>query len=151
MSPSPASPPRTRFVAWRHLRPLRIQGAWFAIALGVGVLVTAWAWWHLRAHEAELEQVRHEAAADSLEHHLSERLGKVDFILRGVAGLFSAQNLVERREFETYVAGLKPTEALPEVLAVGLLRRVEVARIAALEAVLSASYDQEEGNRQKRG
>jgi len=120
-----------------------VQGAWFAIALGLGILVTAWAWWHLHAHEAELEQVRHEAAADSLEHHLSERLGKVDFILRGVAGLFSAQNLVERREFETYVAGLKPTEALPEVLAVGLLRRVEVARVAAHEAVLSASYDHE--------
>lgn len=143
MSPRPATPSRTRFVAWQHSRLPRVQGAWFAIALGLGILVTAWAWWHLHAHEAELEQVRHEAAADSLEHHLSERLGKVDFILRGVAGLFSAQNLVERREFETYVAGLKPTEALPEVLAVGLLRRVEVARVAAHEAVLSASYDHE--------
>lgn len=143
MSPSPASPLRIRLAAWRGSCLLRAQGHWFAIALGLGFLVTAWGWWHLRAHEAELDQVRHAAAADSLEHHLAERLGKVDFILRGVAGLFGAQNLVERREFETYVAGLKPTDALPEVLAIGLLRRVEVARVEAVEAVLSASYDRE--------
>lgn len=143
MSPSTASPLKIRLAAWRGCRLLCVQGHWFAIALGLGFLVTAWGWWHLRAHEAELDQVRHAAAADSLEHHLAERLGKVDFILRGVAGLFSAQNLVERREFETYVAGLKPTDALPEVLAIGLLRRVEVARVEAVEALLSASYERE--------
>lgn len=122
---------------------MRAQQHWSVIALGLGLLVTAWGWWHLSRHEAELDRVRHVAAADSLVHELNERLSKVDFILHGVAGLFGAQNLVERREFETYVAGLKPAGVLPEVLAIGLIRRVEVGRIAAIEALLSASYERD--------
>lgn len=120
-----------------------VQGRWFFIAFALGVLLTAVAWAQLRNHERELEQARGEAAADRLQHQLAERFGKIDFILRGVAGLFSAQNIVEKREFEVYVAGLKPTEALPEVVAIGFARRVEVARASAIEAILSASYERD--------
>lgn len=143
MNPSPVSLPRIRLAAWRDSRLPHAQGAWFAIALVLGLLFTAWGWWYLRAHEAELDRVRHAAVADILVHELDERLGKVDFILRGVAGLFGAQSLVERREFESYVGSLKPADSLPEVLATGLIRRVELTRIEAVEALLSASYQRE--------
>lgn len=113
---------------------------WFVGALLVGGLITVWGWHRLHAHEAELEQARHQAAADRLEQQLADRLGKIDFILRGVAGLFDAQHLVERREFETYISGLQPVEALPEVAGVALARRVEVARATAIEALLGANY-----------
>ncbi|WP_161493230.1 PAS domain-containing protein [Zoogloea sp. LCSB751] len=125
----------------RHLGSLPgRERRWFGLVLGLGLLATGWGWSYLRDQDAELEQARHEAAVDRLEHQLKERFGKVDFILRGVTGMFSAQYIVERREFETYVAGLKPTESLPEVLGVGFARRVEPARIPAVEALLSASY-----------
>ena len=114
-----------------------LEGRWFVAAFALGMLITALVWAHLRDHERDLEKAHHAAAADRLVHQLNERLGKVDFILRGVAGLFSAQNLVEKREFETYVAGLKPTETLPEVVAIGLVRRVDAARAPAVEALLS--------------
>ncbi|NML24962.1 PAS domain S-box protein [Zoogloea dura] len=116
------------------------RGHWFVAALLLGGVLTGLGWQTLHSHELEIEQARNEAVADRLEHQLEERLGKVDFILRGVAGLFDAQHLVERREFEGYVAGLRPTEALPEVVGIGLARRVEVERVAAVEAVLTASY-----------
>ena len=118
-----------------------IERLWFFVALMLGILVTALGWAQLRDHERDLEQAYHDAAADRLTQQMSERLGKVDFILRGVAGLFGAQNLVERHEYETYVAGVKPTEALPEMVGIGYLRRVETARAEAIEALLSASYD----------
>ncbi len=120
-----------------------LEGRWFVAAFALGMLITALVWTHLRDHERDLEKAHHAAAADRLVHQLNERLGKVDFILRGVAGLFSAQNLVEKREFETYVAGLKPTETLPEVVAIGLVRRVDAARVPAVEALLSAAYERE--------
>lgn len=120
-----------------------LEGRWFIAAFALGIIVTALVWAHLRDHERDLEAAYHAAAADRLVHQLNERLGKVDFILRGVAGLFSAQNLVEKREFETYVAGLKPTETLPEVVVIGLVRRVEFARVPAVEALLSAAYQRE--------
>ncbi|MBN9696652.1 MAG: PAS domain S-box protein [Zoogloea sp.] len=116
------------------------RGHWFVTALVLGGLLTALGWHALYSHELEIREARNEAVADRLQHQFEERLGKVDFILRGVAGLFDAQHLVERREFEGYVAGLRPTEALPEVVGIGLARRVEVERAAAVEAVLSASY-----------
>ncbi|MBS0348346.1 MAG: PAS domain-containing protein [Proteobacteria bacterium] len=141
MSPQPATPSNRIRAVLRHLRSLPgTERRWFGLVLGLGLLLTGWGWSYLSNQDAELEQARHEAAADRLEHQLKERFGKVDFILRGVTGLFSAQYLVERREFETYVAGLKPTEALPEVLGLGFARRVEVARIPAVEALLTASY-----------
>lgn len=141
MSPIPATPSSRFRAVLRHLRSLpRTERRWFGLVLGVGLLATGWGWSYLADQDAEFEQARHEAAADRLEHQLKERFGKVDFILRGVTGMFSAQNLVERREFETYVAGLKPTEALPEVLGIGFARRVEAQRIPAIEALLSASY-----------
>ncbi len=120
-----------------------MEGRWFLVTFALGLIVTALVWAHLRDHERDLEKVRHAAAADRLLHQLNERLGKVDFILRGVAGLFSAQNLVEKREFETYVAGIKPTDALPEVVAISLVRRVDAARVSAIEALLSAAYERE--------
>ncbi len=119
------------------------EGRWFIAAFALGIFVTAMMWAHLRDHERDLEKAYHAAAADRLLHQLNERLGKVDFILRGVAGLFSAQNLVEKREYETYVAGLKPTEALPEVVGIGFVRRVDVARVAAVEALLSAAHERD--------
>lgn len=141
MSPIPATPSSRFRAVLRHLHSLpRTERRWFGLVLGVGLLATGWGWSYLADQDAELEQARHEAAADRLEHQLKERFGKVDFILRGVTGMFSAQYLVERREFETYVAGLKPTEALPEVMGVGFARRIEVPRIPAIEALLSASY-----------
>jgi CHASE1-domain containing sensor protein len=48
--------------------------------------------------------------------------------------------MVERGEFETYVSGLRPAEALPEVAGIALARRVELERLAAIEALLSASH-----------
>ena len=120
-----------------------IEGRWFFAALALGLIVTGLSWAHLRDHERDLEQAYHEAAADRLKYQLNERLGKVEFILRGVSGLFSARSLVERREYDSYVGGLKPTEALPEVVGIAFLRRVELARTAAIESVLSAAYDRE--------
>lgn len=117
-----------------------VEWRWFASTLAAGLVITALAWVYMRTHERELETAYHEAAADRLLHQLNERFGKVDFILRGVAGLFSAQNLVEQREYETYVSGLRPTEALPEVVGIGLARRIEMGRTEAIEALLSAAY-----------
>ncbi len=97
-------------------------------------------WYRLHSHEADLQQAVHRAAADRLEQQLADRLGKLDLIMRGLAGLFDAQHLVERREFETYVSGLRPIEALPEVAGIALARRVEVERAAPFEALLSASH-----------
>lgn len=116
---------------WRH---------WFIAALVVGGVLTCLGWYRLHAHEMAFQHALHEAAADRLEHELTDRMGTVDFILRGVAGLFDAQRLVERREFEMYISGLRPIEALPELSGIGLIRRVEVARIPAIEALLAASY-----------
>jgi len=118
-----------------------IERLWFFAALTLGILVTALGWAQLRDHERDLEQAYHDAAADRLTQQISERLGKVDFILRGVAGLFGAHSLIERREYETYVAGVNPTEALPEMVGIGFLRRAETVRAEAIEALLSASYD----------
>lgn len=116
---------------------------WFAVALTLGLLATLAGWLSLRENESRLESAYHEAAADRLLQQVNERFGKVDLILRGVAGLFSAQNLVERREFEDYVAGLRPIDALPEVVGIGFLRRVETARVDAIETLLSAAYERE--------
>ena len=141
MSPQPATLSNRIRAVLRHLHSLPgTERRWFGLVLGLGLIATGWGWSYLREQDAELEQARHEAAADRIEHQLKERFGKVDFILRGVTGMFSAQYLVERREFENYVAGLKPTEALPEVLGVGFARRIDVARIPAVEALLTASY-----------
>ena len=116
---------------------------WFAVALTLGLLATLAGWLSLRENESRLESAYHEAAADRLLQQVNERFGKVDLILRGVAGLFRAQNLVERREFEDYVAGLRPIDALPEVVGIGFLRRVETARVDAIETLLSAAYERE--------
>lgn len=113
---------------------------WFAAVLVVGVLITTLSWHRLHEHEEELAQAVHQAAADRLEQQLADRLSKIDLILRGLAGLFDAQHMVERREFEAYIAGLRLAEAVPEVAGIGLARRVEVARAEAIEALLSASY-----------
>lgn len=113
---------------------------WFAAALVVGGLITAWGWHRLHTHEVELERAMHQAAADRLEQQLADRLGKIDLILRGMAGLFDAQHLVERDEFDKYISGLRPAEALPEVAGIALARRVEVTRVEPIEALLSASY-----------
>jgi CHASE1-domain containing sensor protein len=113
------------------------------VALVMGLLATLTGWFFLRENERRLESAYHEAAADRLLQQVNERLGKVDLILRSVAGLFSAQNLVERREFENYVAGLRPIDALPEVVGIGFMRRVETARVGAVEALLSAAYERE--------
>lgn len=113
---------------------------WFVAALVVGGLITAWGWHRLHTNEAALEQAVHQAAADRLEQQLADRLGKIDLILRGMAGLFDAQHLVERDEFDKYISGLRPADALPEVAGIALARRVEVTRVEAIEALLSASY-----------
>ena len=118
-------------------------GRWFVVALALGLLVTVMAWTHLRDRERDLEKAYHDAAADRLQHQLNERLGKADFVLRGIAGLFNAQSLVDRREFEAYIGGLKLVEALPEAVGIGLLRRVEPSRIGAVEALLSAAYERD--------
>ena len=47
-----------------------------------------------------------------MRHIISILIENESGALSRVAGLFSAQNLVEKREFETYVAGLKPTETV---------------------------------------
>ena len=120
-----------------------IETHWFAVGLVMGLLATLAGWFFLRENERRLESAYHEAAADRLLQQVNERLGKVELILRGVAGLFSAQNLVERREFENYVAGLRPIDALPEVVGIGFMRRVETARTGAVEALLSAAYERE--------
>ena len=114
------------------------------MALVMGLLATLAGWFFLRENERRLESAYHEAAADRLLQQVNERLGKVDLILRSVAGLFSAQNLVERREFENYVAGLRPIDALPEVVGIGFMRRVETARVGAVEALLSAGFTHED-------
>jgi hypothetical protein len=43
-------------------------------------------------NEDELERAVQQAAADRLEQQLTDRLGKLDLILRGLAGLFDAQH-----------------------------------------------------------
>ena len=116
----------------------------------MGLLATLAGWFFLREHERRLESAYHEAAADRLLQQVNERLGKVELILRGVAGLFSAQNLVERREFENYVAGLRPIDALPEVVGIGFMRRVETARTGAVEALLSAATAPDPKRRRQR-
>ncbi len=106
----------------------------------VGALITTAFWHNLRVHEAAAEQARHDAVVERLAQQVEERLGKVDFILRGAAGLFGAQKLVERGEFETYVDSLHLHDELPEVVGVGLARRVETKRMPAFEAVLGGLY-----------
>lgn len=113
---------------------------WFGAVLVVGVVITALSWYRLHEHEGQLAQAVHQAAADRMEQQLADRLSRIDLILRGLAGLFDAQHMVERREFEAYISGLKPAEAVPEVAGIGLARRVEVERAEAIEALLSASY-----------
>ena len=113
---------------------------WFAAVLVVGVVITTLSWYRLHEHEDELAQAVHQAAADRLEQQLADRLSKIDLILRGLAGLFDAQHMVERREFEAYISGLRPAEAVPEVAGIGLARRGEVSRAEPIEALLSASY-----------
>lgn len=140
MIPRHLSPPHRAFAFWQDVSSPYVEWRWFASALATGLVITVLAWGYLRSHERDLEMAYHEAAADRLLHQLNERFGKVDFILRGVAGLFSAQNLVEQREYETYVSGLRPTEALPEVVGIGLARRIEVERTEAIETLLSAAY-----------
>ena len=124
-------------------RPGSLPGGrwqWFAAVLLAGTVITAMGWHRLHAHEDELERAVQRAAADRLEQQLTDRLGKLDLILRGLAGLFDAQHMVERGEFETYVSGLRPAEALPEVAGIALARRVELERLAPIEALLSASH-----------
>jgi CHASE1-domain containing sensor protein len=111
-------------------RPGSLPGGrrhWFVAALVVGGLITAWGWHRLHTNEAALEQAVHQAAADRLEQQLADRLGKIDLILRGMAGLFDAQHLVERDEFDKYISGLRPADALPEVAGIALARRVELS------------------------
>ncbi len=140
----PSTAPFSKIGALRRSGRLPdVEGRWFFAALVLGILVTALGWSHLRDRERDLERAYHEAAADRLQHQLNERLGKVDFILRGVTGLFSVQAMVERREFESYVDGLKLPGALPEVIGIALLRRVETNRFAAIETLLSAAYDRD--------
>ena len=93
----PSTAPFSKIGALRRSGRLPdVEGRWFFAALVLGILVTALGWSHLRDRERDLERAYHEAAADRLQHQLNERLGKVDFILRGVTGLFSVQAMVER-------------------------------------------------------
>lgn len=143
MNPRPATSQDARLLPRRSGGFCAIETRWFAVALVMGLLATLTGWFFLRENERRLESAYHEAAADRLLQQVNERLGKVDLILRSVAGLFSAQNLVERHEFENYVAGLRPIDALPEVVGIGFMRRVETARVGAVEALLSAAYERE--------
>ena len=62
--------------------------------------------------------------------------------------MFGAHSLIERREYETYVAGVNPTEALPEMVGIGFLRRAETVRAEAIEALQTAMLIHEQhGNR----
>ncbi len=128
--PSTPSPRRRALTRWSHLWPWLI--------LGIGLAITVLVWLNGQHQQRVLRRADFRQQVDKVQTGLENRLQANEQILRGVAGLFAADERVTRAQFRAYVASLQLPAHYPGIRGVGFARLVAAADTAALVQVIRA-------------
>jgi diguanylate cyclase (GGDEF)-like protein/PAS domain S-box-containing protein len=95
---------------------------WLILLTGAAI---TWQQYHAQqSRTAQVERARFESRATEVALGLERRLQSIGDLLRGVAGLFSASDEVDRSEFHQYVETLQLTEHYAGIQGIGFSRWV---------------------------
>ena len=125
IGPLPSAPPPRRRAPTPWLRQL----PW--IVLGIGLVVTALVWANWQGQQREIRRADFRQQVDKVRTGIETRLQANKQILRGVAGLFAADDRVTREQFRAYVESLRLAEHYPGIQGVGFARLIAPADTAA--------------------
>jgi len=127
----PRPPPRRRSLTrWPYLWP------W--LVLGSGLAITVLVWVNGQHQQRDLRRADFRQQVDKVQTGLENRLQANEQILRGVAGLFAADERVTRAQFRAYVASLQIPAHYPGIQGVGFARLIAAADTAALVQAIRA-------------
>ena len=142
-APDAPNPPRG-FLPTRFVRNLlgRI-GALAWIVPCIALLATL-SGWHVATNDAEARQQRHlERAADAMVDRVLVKLRTYEQVLRAARSHYLASATVSPQEWMQFVDSMQIDDPLPGLRTVGLMERVETARLAAHQATQRAVFDPE--------
>ena len=113
-----------------------------AMILLVGILLTMTVWQTVRHQENEKSRVEFERLLQQTADAIQDRLKAHGQVLRGVAGLFSANRLadknVTRAEFRAFVAALNLNERYPGIQGVGFSKLISPGQLADHQRAIRA-------------
>jgi PAS domain S-box-containing protein len=116
-----------------HLQRLRRLEWAPIIVLLAGLLATALVTWQLSRSEAEKDGARFLNAVQQRHDNIQDRTNTHIAMLQGVAGYLTANQYVDRGEFQTYAEALELERRHPGVLGIGYSRRLTPDEREAVE------------------
>ena len=120
-------------------QPSRL-GLWPAwVALACSLALTAVVWRYTQQDIERQLRLEFEAEVTQARADLDSRIGAYTQTLRGAAALFSASDMVSRKDWRDYVAGLKLEINYPGIQAVIFARSVAEAELGALVEAMRRS------------
>ncbi len=125
---SPTTGP-ARSWGWLRNKPRRVVVA--LLALGLGLLVTAYAAFQVRLSIEKKAADQFAFACDQITLKIQERLTAYALLLRGGQGLFAASDAVTREEWHAYVEAVRASEIVPGYQGIGFSQFIAKEDLAA--------------------
>ena len=110
----------------------RQPAAWLILFVGAALSLFAWRTLTLEVEHAGLTSFNESVAASR--NAIESRLRASEIVLRGLQGLFSSDDKVDRAEFHRYVENLYPANALRYARSLSFARRIPASERQAYEA-----------------
>ena len=111
------------------------------IVLGIGLAITALVWTSWQGQQREIHRADFRQQVDKVRTGIETRLQANEQILRGVVGLFAADDRVTREQFRAYVESLRLAEHYPGIRGVGFARLIAPAdKAAQVQAIRAEGF-----------